>query len=82
MDAMETHLCDLFVTVSSNKVVSSSLLWTSLKPFIFPLLHVKDDKLIKKRKKKNDLDEMKWIKNICADRGAEQRVQKRLVTSL
>jgi hypothetical protein len=30
---------------------------------------VRDDKLIKKGKR-NDPDEMKWIKNTCAQRGA------------
>jgi len=62
MDTVQTDLCDLIVTLSSNKVISSLLLWTSLKPFIFLLLYVKDDKLIKKRKR-NDWKKMKWIKN-------------------
>ena len=50
MDTVQTDLCDLIVTLSSNKVISSLLLWTSLKPFIFLLLYVKDDKLIKKER--------------------------------
>jgi hypothetical protein len=51
MDTVKTDLCDPFVTLSSNKVISSLLLWTVLKPFIFLLLYVKDDKLIKKKRK-------------------------------
>jgi hypothetical protein len=70
MDTVNTDLCDLFVTLSSNKVISSLLLWTSLKPFIFLRLHVKDDKLIKERKK-NDRNKMKRIKNVCVERGVE-----------
>ena len=50
MDTVQTDLCDLIVTLSSNKVISSLLLWTSLEPFIFLLLYVKDDKLIKKER--------------------------------
>jgi len=68
MDTVQTDPCDLFVTLSSNKVISSLLLWTSLEPFIFLLLYVKDDKLIKKKKEKRS-EQNEMDKELCVERG-------------